>query len=129
MSKRTWRRRSLGADAIREALRRHGGNVTHAAAELGVDRRSLGRWLMADPSLRPAPEPAREPLSQAEATRAARRDRRVVQARKRYEARLRELTGSTDPRGVLRIEPDSELARLGRAHLDTFRRVREALIG
>jgi len=66
--KRTWRRRSVTDDAILTALKTHAGNVTHAAAELGVDRRTLGRWLKADPSLSPAPttrKPGRIPRPRA----------------------------------------------------------------
>lgn len=52
MSKRTWKRRSIGPEAVRQALQVNGGNVTRAAAALGLTRESLSRWLRDDPSLR-----------------------------------------------------------------------------
>ena len=53
MPKATWKKRGVDDDAIRQALRAQKGNVTRAAAALGVDRRTLGRWLKGDSSLAP----------------------------------------------------------------------------
>lgn len=39
---------------IAEALRKHRGNATLAAAELGVDGRTMRRWLARWPTLREA---------------------------------------------------------------------------
>ena len=47
--------RMLTVDAIREALRRHGGNRTRAAHELGIDRSTLRRRMT---EAAPAPAPA-----------------------------------------------------------------------
>lgn len=53
MARRTWKRRQLSDDAIREALKAAGGNAAAAAEHLGVHRSSLSRWIRADPSLAP----------------------------------------------------------------------------
>lgn len=44
---------------IRSALRRHAGNITHAAAYLGIGRMTMHRWLTEYPQLRMAAEVAR----------------------------------------------------------------------
>ena len=53
MPKGTWKKRSIGAERIREAMTDAGGNVTRAAAALGINRSTLHRWIEADASLRP----------------------------------------------------------------------------
>ena len=53
MPKGTWKKRSVGAERIRDALTGSGGNVTRAAAALGVSRSTLHRWIHADASLHP----------------------------------------------------------------------------
>lgn len=53
MSKRTWKRKALTDDRIREALKASGGNGAAAAAELGVHRSTMSRWIRDDPSLAP----------------------------------------------------------------------------
>lgn len=54
--KRTWKKRGLGHDHIREVVRTS-RSLSEAARTLNVDRSTLHRWLEADPSLK---EPIRE---------------------------------------------------------------------
>lgn len=51
--KATWKKRGLGEDRIREALRTS-RSLTEAAKALDVDRSTLHRWIEADPSLKAA---------------------------------------------------------------------------
>src|SRR5690554_2875147 len=54
--KRTWKKRGLGHDRIREVVRTS-RSLGEAARTLRVNRSTLHRWLEADPSLK---EPIRE---------------------------------------------------------------------
>ena len=54
--KRTWKKRGLGPDRIREVVRTS-RSLSEAARTLKVNRSTLFRWLEADPSLK---EPIRE---------------------------------------------------------------------
>lgn len=56
----SWKRRQIGSPEIRSALQSSTGNITRAAAQLGLSRETLSRWLRGDPSLRgSAPAPTR----------------------------------------------------------------------
>jgi len=50
MGKGTWKRRGIGNDRIREALRTS-RTLSEAAKALGVNRSTLHRWIAAEPSL------------------------------------------------------------------------------
>lgn len=68
--RRTWKRRSIGAEDIKAALATAGGNVTKAANALGLARETLSRWLTRDPTLVVASGPAKRPgASQQKAPR------------------------------------------------------------
>lgn len=66
--KRTWKKRNLGPDRIREAVRTS-ATLSEASRTLGVDRSTLHRWMEADPTLK-APITERVEAT-AEATKAA----------------------------------------------------------
>lgn len=48
MALKTWKRRRIGDEDVKAALARHHGNVTKAAANLGLARETLSRWLTRD---------------------------------------------------------------------------------
>jgi transposase-like protein len=53
-AKRTWRRRTIADDAIRDALRQS-DSIAAAARQLGVNKSTLSRWVRAEPGLHPSP--------------------------------------------------------------------------
>ncbi|MEX2122373.1 MAG: hypothetical protein WD795_00640 [Woeseia sp.] len=65
--KRTWKKRNLGPDRIREVVRTS-ATLSEAARTLGVDRSTLHRWMEADPALK---EPIRDRQDAAKGATAA----------------------------------------------------------
>lgn len=53
------RMRKAALDTLRAGISGHSGNLSAVARDLGVDRRTLGRWLEDYPELRKACEKAR----------------------------------------------------------------------